>query len=150
MKFRKEIFINFYNNFWNYLIGLSEAVDSSNFAFLVRIGENAANRFSTSNRENEILPVFWSDILSKLSQEPWGPFLLDFGFFIKKLIFDSPFFFWRHSLFMFFEVFTLTRLEVKPNVGEALNVRQQGFDKGVKLVLKGTKWRGAIIVFANF
>ena len=53
-----------------------------------------------------------------------------------QLLFASLLLLQTHPLLVFLEIFSLRSLQVEPGVGEGLDVRQQSFYEGMKLVLK--------------
>ena len=53
-----------------------------------------------------------------------------------QLLFASLLLLQTHPLLVFLEIFPLRCLKVEPGVGEGLDVRQQSFYEGVKLVLE--------------
>ena len=53
-----------------------------------------------------------------------------------QLLFASLFLLQTHPLLVFLEIFSLCCLKVEPGVGEGLDVRQQSFYEGMKLVLE--------------
>ena len=53
-----------------------------------------------------------------------------------ELLFASLLLLQTHPLLVFLEIFPLRCLKVEPGVGEGLDVRQESFYEGMKLVLK--------------
>ena len=57
-------------------------------------------------------------------------------YFYHQLLFASFLLLQAHSLLMLLEMFSLGSLKIEPGVGKCLDVRQQCFNEGVKLILK--------------
>ena len=70
----------------------------------------------------------------KTSQEKY--YLIAFISSYHQLLFASLLLLQAHPLLVFLEIFSFCCLKVEPGVGKGLDVRQQSFYEGVKLVLE--------------
>lgn len=50
-----------------YLIGLSETIDASHFALLVRVGEDAHGRFLARDAQHKVFATFLRDVLAQFA-----------------------------------------------------------------------------------
>lgn len=117
------------------LVGLPQAIYSAHFALLVRIGQDAHGRFLLRDAVHKVLPAVVGDVLAELPEQPGGPLLLRFRVFVLKVPLALVLLVVGHLLLVLLQVAPFRGLQVEPGVAERLDVRQQGLDERMEVLL---------------